>query len=146
MTTTQTTPAQEAPGEILINRTISFRNSTFGGLKNFIRAHQRKTGVLLTNAAAVDLIMRAYLSRHLHPDAVAEMVRESRPESIRHLRTLPHEDLGDAPAEGLKGPARAPTIVMKATPRKAAAAVTGRVIQVQIRRGPQAAVAGDSRE
>lgn len=75
MDDTQTTSAPEAPGEILIIRTITFRNSTFGGLKHFIRAHQRKTGVLLTNAAAVDMILRAHLSRHLHPDAVAEMVR-----------------------------------------------------------------------
>lgn len=134
MENNQTTTAPEAPGEILINRTITFRNSTFGGLKHFIRTHQRKTGVLLTNAAAVDLILRAYLSRHLHPDAVAEMVRGARPESIRHLRELPHEDLGDSPADALEGPTRAPKIILRATPREATKPATGRVIQVEVRK------------
>lgn len=137
MENNQTTTAPEAPGEILINRTITFRNSTFGGLKHFIRAHQRRTGVLLTNAAAVDLILRAHLSRHLHPDAVAEMVRGARPESIRHLRELPHEDLGDSPADALEGPTRAPKIILKATPRDSIKAVTGRVIQVEVRKERQ---------
>lgn len=137
MDNTQATPASEAPGEILINRTITFRNSTFGGLKTFIRAHQRKTGVVLTNAAAVDLILRAHLSRHLHPDAVAEMVRGAQPESIRHLRELPHEDFGDSPTETLEGPVRAPKIILKATPRDSTMAAMGRVIQVEMRKDRQ---------
>jgi hypothetical protein len=119
MENNQTTSAPEAPGEILINRTITFRNSTFGGLKSFIRAHQRKKGVLLTNAAAVDLILRSYLSRHLHSDAVAEMMSGSRPEAVRHLRELPHEEHGDGPADALEGPSRVPKIILKATPRDA---------------------------
>lgn len=134
MDNTQTTSAPEAPGEILINRTITFRNSTFGGLKHFIRAHQRKTDVLLTNAAAVDLILRAHLSRHLHPDAVAEMVRGARPESIRHLRELPHEDLGDAPADALEGPARPAKIILRATPRDATRLPHGPVFQMPVRK------------
>lgn len=137
MDNTQTTSAPEAPGEILINRTITFRNSTFGGLKNYIRAHQRKTGVLLTNAAAVDLILRAHLSRHLHPEAVAEMVRGARPELIRHLRELPHEDLGDSPADALVGPARPSKIILRPIPREATKPATGRIIQVEVRKERQ---------
>jgi hypothetical protein len=134
MENNQTTSAPEAPGEILINRTITFRNSTFGGLKSFIRAHQRKKGVLLTNAAAVDLILRSYLSRHLHSDAVAEMMSGSRPEAVRHLRELPHEEHGDGPADALEGPSRVPKIILKATPRDATKAAAGPVINVAIRK------------
>jgi hypothetical protein len=134
MDNNQTTPTPEAPGEVLINRTITFRNSTFGGLKTFIRAHQRKTGAVLTNAAAVDLILRAYLSQHLHPDAVADMARESRPEAARHLRELRHEDFADSPPDALVGPTRAQKIILRATPRHVPNVSTGPVIQMEVRK------------
>lgn len=92
---------------------------------------------MLTNAAAVDLILRAYLSRHLHPDAVAEMTRGSCAESVKQLRELPHEDFGDSPADGLSGPARTPKIILKATPRDAPKGVAGRIIQVEVRKDQQ---------
>jgi len=85
------TPTPNASEEVLIERKITFRNSTFGALKVFIRGHQRRTGQHLSNAAAVDIFLRAYLAAHIHPDAVAEMTRLSRPDAVRHLTRLPKE-------------------------------------------------------
>ncbi|QTD44217.1 hypothetical protein [Ottowia testudinis] len=48
-------------GEALIERPVTFRLSTFGALKDYMREHQKRTGVALTNAAAVDLLIRKAL-------------------------------------------------------------------------------------
>ena len=47
--------------EALIAREITFRRSTFDALKAFIQRNQRNTGQLLTNAAAVDRLLRRQL-------------------------------------------------------------------------------------
>lgn len=67
------TPTPNISEETLITREIKFRNSTFGGLKTFMRDHRRRTGETLSNAAAVDMILRAHLARHIHPTAVKTM-------------------------------------------------------------------------
>lgn len=90
-----TSPTPNTSEEVLISREITFRNSTFGALKTFIRAHKRRTGETLSNAAAVDMILRAYLPRDIHPDAVKTMHRLSRPQTVAHLRTLPQEPLDE---------------------------------------------------
>lgn len=66
-------PQPEA-GETLITRSITFRNSTFGGLKSFIREYGHKTGKHLTNAAAVDLLVRAQLLVNLNRNALGQML------------------------------------------------------------------------
>lgn len=43
----------------LIFREITFKRTTFDQLKAFMRSRERLTGERLTNAAAVDLILRA---------------------------------------------------------------------------------------
>lgn len=62
-------PTPNVSQEALITRVLTFRNSTFGALKTFVRDHKRRTGEDLSNAAAVDMILRAHLARHIHPDA-----------------------------------------------------------------------------
>lgn len=89
MTTTQ--PLPNASNEVLIDRAITFRNSTFGALKHFMRDHTRRTGQTLTNSAAVDMVLRAHLSRHLHRDVVAAMHRQTAPRSAEALRDLPED-------------------------------------------------------
>lgn len=64
---------QPEDNEILLTRSITFRNSTFGGLKSFIREYARKTGKQLTNAAAVDLLIRTPLALHLNRDGLRQM-------------------------------------------------------------------------
>ena len=49
-------------GEALIARPITFRLSTFAALKDYMRAHQQRTGEALTNAAAVDRLIRKALA------------------------------------------------------------------------------------
>jgi hypothetical protein len=67
-----------APGEeILIERKITFRNSTFGGLKTYIRECEQKTGERLTNAAAVDRILRAHLVYQINRRAAHEMMTQA---------------------------------------------------------------------
>lgn len=84
--TTDTTPT--AADEMLIARTITFRNSTFGGLKAYIRDHEKKTGHRLTNAAAVDGILRAHLAYHLNRRATHEMMTMARPEGAAALQAM----------------------------------------------------------
>lgn len=79
--------------EPLITRELTFRNSTFGALKTFMRQHKRRTGETLSNAAAVDMILRAHLARHIHPDAVKTMVSLSHPASAHALQALETEDV-----------------------------------------------------
>ncbi|VTU35790.1 hypothetical protein H4CHR_03748 [Variovorax sp. PBS-H4] len=74
--------------EVLIVRSITFRNSTFGGLKTYIREHEHKTGERLTNAAAVDRILRAHLVYHITRRAAHEMMTLGRPTGALALRTL----------------------------------------------------------
>ena len=63
------------PGEeILIERKITFRNSTFGGMKTYIREHEHRTGERLTNAAAVDRLLRAQLAYAINRRAAHEMM------------------------------------------------------------------------
>jgi hypothetical protein len=72
--------------EILIERKITFRNSTFGGLKAYIREHAQKTGERLTNAAAVDRILRAYLVYQINRRGAHEMVTLAQPEGAAALQ------------------------------------------------------------
>jgi hypothetical protein len=91
----QTTP--NASEEVLIERRITFRNSTFGALKTFIRDHKRRTGQQLSNAAAVDIALRSFLAKHIHPSAVAEMARLSRAGAVQALQSIPQETADGAP-------------------------------------------------
>lgn len=102
LTPTKTLP--NASNEVLIDRAITFRNSTFGALKHFMRDHTRRTGKTLTNSAAVDMVLREHLSRHLHRDVVAAMHRQTAPYSAEALRNLP-EDCGDAASPVVRSPA-----------------------------------------
>lgn len=74
--------------EVLIQRTITFRNSTFGGLKTYIREHEHKTGERLTNAAAVDRLLRAQLVYTINKRAAHEMMTMAKPEGAAALRTV----------------------------------------------------------
>lgn len=65
--------------ETIIERKIAFRNSTFGGLKTFIREHEHKTGERLTNAAAIDQLLRAQLARCINRFAAHEMMTLAKP-------------------------------------------------------------------
>lgn len=82
-----------------------FRNSTFGGLKTFIRTHKRRTGETLTNAAAVDLLVRKALLREIHPDAVRLMQRISNPVSVSELMGI-GDGYVDIPLEAAEAPPR----------------------------------------
>lgn len=84
-------PMPNVSQEPLINRELTFRNSTFGALKTYMRDHKRRTGETLSNAAAVDMILRAHLARHIHPDAVKTMHGLSRPQAMVALQELPSE-------------------------------------------------------
>lgn len=81
-----TTATPDTGPEMLIARTITFRNSTFGGLKAYIRDHEKKTGHRLTNAAAVDGILRAHLAYHLSRGAAHEMMTMAKPEGAAALQ------------------------------------------------------------
>lgn len=101
--TDQTTqdPSQD---EATIERKLTFRNSTYGGLKAFIRAHKRRTGIELTNSAAVDLLLRERLARELHPAAFGEVLKLSRPSGLQMLQATPSGDSEDAPGRAPAGP------------------------------------------
>lgn len=109
--------------ETLIERKITFRNSTFGGLKTFIREYEHKTGERLTSAAAVDQLLRAQLARCINRFAAHEMMTLARPTGALALQQKvdPPEDLaiGAAP--------RALVSVMPTPPRPA-----GRTIHVDM--------------
>lgn len=78
--------------EVLIVRSITFRSSTFGGLKSYIREHEHKTGERLTNAAAVDRILRAHLAYTINRRAAHEMMTMARPASALALRTIDNKE------------------------------------------------------
>ena len=78
--------------EVLIERKITFRNSTFGGLKTYIREHAHKTGERLTNAAAVDRILRAHLVYHINRRAAHEMMTLATPSGALALRTIDNQE------------------------------------------------------
>ncbi|VTU21913.1 hypothetical protein SRS16CHR_02941 [Variovorax sp. SRS16] len=78
--------------EVLIVRSITFRNSTFGGLKTFIREHEHKTGERLTNAAAVDCLLRAQLAYSINRRAAHEMMTLARPTGALALRTIDNKE------------------------------------------------------
>jgi hypothetical protein len=113
--------------EVLIERAITFRNSTFGALKNFIRDHERRTGQKLTNSAAVDMALRSYLAKHVHPDVLKAMHQQTAPHTRDALR-YPPEDARETPAiyshhQSLPAPAAPrltpsrPTIGVQVRPR-----------------------------
>lgn len=77
--------------EVLIERAITFRNSTFGALKHFMRDQERRTGQKLTNSAAVDMALRSYLAKHVHPDVVKTMHQQTAPHTRDALRYLPED-------------------------------------------------------
>jgi len=101
------TPAPQ--GEVMIERAVTFRNSTFGALKSFIRIHKRKHGALLSNAAAVDHILREWFLRNLPRDAVQTMLEDSRPASLRALHGMHQDDSEDPQEESTR---RQPSISM----------------------------------
>lgn len=69
------------PGEeVLIERKVTFRNSTFGGLKTYIREHEHRTGERLTNAAAVDRLLRVQLAYTINRRAAHEMMTVASPQ------------------------------------------------------------------
>lgn len=110
-----TTP--NASQEPLISREITFRNSTFGALKTFMRDHKRRTGETLSNAAAVDMILRAHLVRHIHADAVKTMLSLTRPTTMAVLRTLQSEPIEDASVCPSVAPTQRASAIIKIAPR-----------------------------
>lgn len=78
--------------EVLIVRSITFRNSTFGGLKTFIREHEYKTGERLTNAAAVDCLLRTQLAYTINRRAAHEMMTLARPTGALALRSIENKE------------------------------------------------------
>lgn len=86
-----------ASHEVLIERAITFRNSTFGALKHFMRDHERRTGQKLTNSAAVDMALRSYLAKYVHPDVMKTMHRQTAPHTRDALLYMP-KDAREAPA------------------------------------------------
>jgi len=98
MTNDNPVPTPAPQGEVMIERAITFRNSTFGALKSFIRIHKRKQGVQLSNAAAVDHILREWFLRNLPHDAAKTMLSDSRLESLRALHGMPQDD-GETPQD-----------------------------------------------
>lgn len=106
-----------ASEEVLISREVTFRNSTFGALKTFMREHKRCTGVTLSNAAALDMILRSFLAQHIHPDAVKTMVSLSRRGSERALQEAPEQDLGEQGQEvAAQSPRQGPPQIRVALP------------------------------
>jgi hypothetical protein len=87
-----TTATPDTGPEMLIARTITFRNSTFGGLKAYIREHERKTGNRLSNAAAVDGILRAYLVYHIDRRAAHEMMTMATTAGAQALRAIDNRE------------------------------------------------------
>lgn len=67
LTHSTASPCPNASQEVLIERAITFRASTFDALKNHMRDHERRTGLKLTNSAAVDLALRSFLAMSDHP-------------------------------------------------------------------------------
>lgn len=100
------TPQSNDCGEALLERTITFRNSTFGALKSYIRAHNRRTGTMLTNSAAVDTLLRQQLAYALHPRAVSEMLKLSRVPALQALQTVLSDDSEEGPGTAPEGPQR----------------------------------------
>ena len=95
-----------ASEETLFERKLTFRNSTFGGLKTFIREHEHKTGERLTNAAAVDTLLRAQLARCINRFAAHEMMTLARPTGALALQQKvdpPEAAEGGAPSRPLVG-------------------------------------------
>lgn len=81
------------PGEeILIERKITFRNSTFGGLKTYIREHEHRTGERLTNAAAVDRLLRAQLAYTINRRAAHEMMTLANPKAAAALQGVDNKE------------------------------------------------------
>jgi hypothetical protein len=119
----QTTNPADAD-EALIERKLTFRNSTYGGLKAFIRAHKRRTGTALTNSAAVDLLLRDRLARELHPSAFAEVLKLSRPAALQALQAIPSGDGENAPGEAPAGRRSDEQATEAPTPARTFGAVT----------------------
>ena len=86
------TPTPNASEEILIERKITFRNSTFGGLKTYIREHEHRTGERLTNAAAVDRLLRAQLAYTINRNAAHEMMTLARPSGAEALKSADNKE------------------------------------------------------
>lgn len=85
--------------ETLITRSITFRNSTFGGLKSYIRDHEHKTGERLTNAAAVDRILRPQLVYLISRNAASEMMALGKPAGALALRSVIDKDDSTTPKD-----------------------------------------------
>lgn len=86
------TPTPNASEEILIERKITFRNSTFGGLKTYIREHEHRTGERLTNAAAVDRLLRAQLVYAINRNAAHEMMTLAKPAGVQSLQSIDNKE------------------------------------------------------
>lgn len=113
-----TSPTPNTSEEVLISREITFRNSTFGALKTFIRAHKRRTGETLSNAAAVDMILRAYLATHIHQDAVKTMWSLARPQTLAALKAIPGEPVEEQQAAPVATPTPRPHVIKVAMPAR----------------------------
>lgn len=96
--------SQPAAGELLIDRTISFRNSTFGAVKAYIRRHKKRTGIELTNSAALDLLLRDQLTRVLPFAACRELRTLTPPATFFALQAVPSGDSADAPEGAPEAP------------------------------------------
>lgn len=59
------TVSSSTPNEVLIERSVTFRRSTFDALKEYMRRHKERTGIALTNAAAIDRLLRAQLAEDI---------------------------------------------------------------------------------
>lgn len=86
------TPTTNASEEVLIVRSITFRNSTFGGLKTYIREHEHKTGERLSNAAAVDRLLRVQLAYAINRRAAHEMMTLARPTGASALQAIDNRE------------------------------------------------------
>ncbi|MBK6869168.1 MAG: hypothetical protein IPG98_15115 [Burkholderiales bacterium] len=64
-------------GEPIIERTFTFRQSTFNAIKVFMREHHEATGEVRTNAAIVDWLLRCELGRR--GPAVREAMYQNNP-------------------------------------------------------------------
>ncbi|MBU1361466.1 MAG: hypothetical protein KKC85_04880 [Gammaproteobacteria bacterium] len=80
--------------EVLIVRSITFRNSTFGALKSYIREHKSKTGEHLTNAAAVDRLLRVQLVYAVNRRAAHEMMTLAKPSGARVFQSIENKEGG----------------------------------------------------
>lgn len=67
-----------ASQEVLIERVITLRKSTFDALKSFMRDHELVTRKRLTNAAAIDMILRSHLRQFFRSATAIQATPQAR--------------------------------------------------------------------